>query len=440
MNKKKMTWGSLLLWGLMLVAAAGCSSQTQGPETAPDSKVQPPTATVKNNEPIELHLYSSSGQDLNWFETTYGKYLRPKFPHITFKVHFPSESKIQDYVATRQPLDIVFGAYTNFHTAVLDLNLQNDISDLIKRDNYNLSNIEPTVVELQRQLANGGIYGLPAFIGTSGLYYNKDIFDRFGVPYPKDDMTWDEIYELAVKLTRQDGGTAYYGIANDNSTYIQVNQLSLDLVDPKTFKTNFTSEPWKKLIQMMAKLMMIPGSDPAQATVTNFNTKGNVAMATNYTGCCGFTPGEAVPNWGVVRIPDLAEARNVGPQVFPNYWFMSSTSKYRDQAFEVMKFISSEEFQTSMNARGLATALNNSKLHEKYGLDLPKYAGRNLSILFPKKRAPMSNITAYQVLAASRLNAALNRHVKEGIDINTVLREAAEATDKEIETAREAKK
>lgn len=36
----------------------------------------------------------------------------------------------------------------------------------------------------------------------------------------------------------------YYGFANDNLTYLQVNQLSLDLIDPQTFKASFESDAW----------------------------------------------------------------------------------------------------------------------------------------------------------------------------------------------------
>lgn len=434
MARKAVAW--ILLVASIIMVAAGCSSKSEQVGV----NQTPPPVVKKDEKPIDLHLYSASGQNDEWFETTYGKYLKAKFPHITFKVHFPSVSSLKDYVATREPLDIVFGAYPNFYTGIRVLDLQNDISDLIKKDGYNMDRFEPTVVDLQRQMAGGGIYGLPAFIGTSGLYYNKDLFDKFAVPYPKEGITWDEVYDLAVKLTRKDGGVQYYGFGNDNLTYLQVNQLSLDLVDPKTFKASFNTDAWKKVVQTLTKFMTIPGVDIAQATPGNFNTKGTVAMATNYSGCCGFTPGAAVTNWGVVRIPAFPDYPNVGPQVFPNYWFMSSTSKYREQAFEVMKYIASEEFQTSMNARGLATALKDRNMFEKYGQELPIYAGKNMSVLFPKQFAKMSNITEYQILAATKLNAALAKIAKDGQDINTALREAAEAADKDIETAKAAKK
>lgn len=368
---KKYFISSVLLLACIAVLLTGCGQKS-------------PKAST---DPVELHMFSSSGQNQEWFDRTYGEYLYEKFPHITFTVHFPSEMTIQDYVATAGPLDIIFGAYTTYHWQIRDTNLQSDISDLIKSHRVDLNKYDPTVIELQRKLAGGGIYGLPAFIGTSGLYYNKDIFDKFAVDYPKEGITWDELYDLAVRLTRKDGDTQYYGFANDNTNYLHVNQLSLDLVDPVTFKPNFENDQWKRIVSTLSRFMTIPGVNPAEATVAAFNTKGTVAMATNYTGCCGFTPGEAVTNWDVIKIPVFPDARNVGVQSFPNFWFMSSISKHRDVSFEVIKFISSEEFQISLNSRGLATALKDTKLHEKYGNEMPKYDGRNVTALFPNPRA-----------------------------------------------------
>ena len=33
------------------------------------------------------------------------------------------------------------------------------------------------------------------------IYYNKDLFDKAGVPYPKDGWTWEDFQDTAVKLT-----------------------------------------------------------------------------------------------------------------------------------------------------------------------------------------------------------------------------------------------
>jgi len=43
----------------------------------------------------------------------------------------------------------------------------------------------------------GRQYGFPCNIGSTILIYNKNVFDYFGVPYPKGLMTWEEFIALA---------------------------------------------------------------------------------------------------------------------------------------------------------------------------------------------------------------------------------------------------
>jgi multiple sugar transport system substrate-binding protein len=47
---------------------------------------------------------------------------------------------------------------------------------------------------------NGQQYGYPCNIGANIIVFNKNVFDHFGVPYPKGLMTWDEFLELAKKV------------------------------------------------------------------------------------------------------------------------------------------------------------------------------------------------------------------------------------------------
>ena len=46
------------------------------------------------------------------------------------------------------------------------------------------------------------------------LAYNKDLFDQFGVDYPTDDWTWDDLKEAAEKFVSGEGADATYGIVN----------------------------------------------------------------------------------------------------------------------------------------------------------------------------------------------------------------------------------
>lgn len=60
---------------------------------------------------------------------------------------------------------------------------------------------------------DGKSYFLTKDYSPLAIYYNKDLFDKAGVPYPKDGWTWDDFQNAAVKLTTGSGANAQYGVA-----------------------------------------------------------------------------------------------------------------------------------------------------------------------------------------------------------------------------------
>jgi multiple sugar transport system substrate-binding protein len=60
----------------------------------------------------------------------------------------------------------------------------------------------------------GRVYATPCNVNAQAIWYNKDVFDRYGVPYPRQDWTWDELIETAQKLTKRDarGNPTVFGL------------------------------------------------------------------------------------------------------------------------------------------------------------------------------------------------------------------------------------
>ncbi len=64
------------------------------------------------------------------------------------------------------------------------------------------------------------LLGLPSDFSTIVFFYNQDLFDQHGIPYPKEGWTWDDFLETAKKLTLDTDGdrhTDIYGFYNLNS-------------------------------------------------------------------------------------------------------------------------------------------------------------------------------------------------------------------------------
>ena len=63
---------------------------------------------------------------------------------------------------------------------------------------------------------DGVTYGYPFRSTVEGIWYNKDMFDAAGIPYPDGSWTWDEYKEIAGKLTHGEGADKVYGTYTHN--------------------------------------------------------------------------------------------------------------------------------------------------------------------------------------------------------------------------------
>ena len=61
--------------------------------------------------------------------------------------------------------------------------------------------------KLDAHLLDGKLYGMPKYVSTAAMAYNKDILDEAGVEYPDGTWTWDD-YQVAYEATteRDDSG------------------------------------------------------------------------------------------------------------------------------------------------------------------------------------------------------------------------------------------
>jgi len=65
---------------------------------------------------------------------------------------------------------------------------------------------------------DGKIYGIPGDVDIYAMYYNKTMFDRYGIPYPDETWDWDKYLWAAKKLTKDldgDGRLDQWGVIPD---------------------------------------------------------------------------------------------------------------------------------------------------------------------------------------------------------------------------------
>ncbi|WP_246132113.1 ABC transporter substrate-binding protein [Paenibacillus hemerocallicola] len=425
----------LLLFLVILLSA--CSNSRVAPAAGGD------TAAASNRQPAELSVYFPYPAD--WpeeeFMKTFGQPIMSKFPHVTVK-YIPG-GKITELLAAGQKIDIVFASIGASPGSLLDYRLEYDIGPLIKQANYNLNRLEPTMVDTARQLAGGGIYGLPVYTTPAALYYNKDLFDKFGVPYPKDGMTWDDLYELSKSLTRTDGGVNYTGLGSSYGHLAMMNQQSIPIVYTDTKKSAYDTDlRWKSFADNLIRFYKLPGYaavDPSKISEPHernrFFKDRTVAM---FLGISALYTSQEIGNmnWDLASFPVLKEMPDMGPQAYPTYFYVTSISQHKDQAFEAIAYLTSEEYQTRQIQDGkFLTSLNDKELRKSFGKNNPMYAGKNSKALQPDKYAPAGSVNKYNGPNNGEFVTIVRDVVYNTKDVNTALREAAERVNKKIQQA-----
>lgn len=89
---------------------------------------------------------------------------------------------------------------------------------IIQDSDFSLEDFYPSAVSALQ--LDGQQWGIPYMGDVMVMYYNKDLFDGYGVPYPDPEWTWDAFLQRAQALSNPDAGQ--FGFA-----YHQMGQFSL---------------------------------------------------------------------------------------------------------------------------------------------------------------------------------------------------------------------
>lgn len=121
-------------------------------------------------------------------------------------------TKLQTMIAGGTAPDVIYPATHNAY-ALASQGALVFLDDLAKRDNLDLNKYDKSILDLYKY--NGKVACLPIDTAALVVYYNKDMFDKAGLPYPKGGWTWAEFLDTAKKLTKDtngDGKTDQFGV------------------------------------------------------------------------------------------------------------------------------------------------------------------------------------------------------------------------------------
>ena len=98
-----------------------------------------------------------------------------------------------------------YGLYSDYYE---------DLQPYLEKEGVNADDVFTEGMLAPYYRPDGKLEGMPLLENVFVLAYNKDLFDQFGVDYPTDDWTWDDLKEAAEKFVSGEGADATYGIVN----------------------------------------------------------------------------------------------------------------------------------------------------------------------------------------------------------------------------------
>lgn len=395
------------------------------------------------NAPAELSIFTTITSQQKAFEDAIAK-MKTKFPQYTIKLLLPTkEITLESLIAAGVVPDIVWDSASGMKTSLIDKGLQYDMTDLIKKYKVDLERFDPSTIQMMREASGQGrMYGLPDDVNGTVLFYNKDIFDRFGVKYPKDGLIWEEAYDLAKTLSRTENGVNYKGMGLFYSFLLSSNQLSLPMIDPKEDKASVNTDPWKRLFNTYKQFYDIPGNK-LDAKFNNFNgqlnsfyQEQNVAMVMSPLSGSGRFSQAPNLKWDMAAAPTFKDVPKVGFQAGPRYFFVTN-GKNKEQAFQVAMHLLSDEVQLQNNKEGRATSLKSNTIRQTFGQEGDLFKGKNVAAVFFNQFAvsPPSNPIS-SLVSLGDLNTEFLKVIEGTQDVNTALRLAEEGINKKIAEAK----
>lgn len=439
MATKSISVVSLNVLAVFLLAACGGNSSqgSQGGEPDP-------------SEPVELVFYSGGGDKPDSFNARFGDALRKKFPDYSLKLiqQAASNMSIQDVIASGEKIDIFYGSIGSFPAHVTETNLQLDMSELVKKHQIDLNRFEPTLIDAIRSISGGKLYGLPLFNNVMVTYYNNELFQKFGVPLPKDGMSWEETLQIADKMTRKEGDKQYIGLVVSPTHVLRLNQFSLPYVDAKTNKATINSDLWKTLYQTY---YIAPAGNQGYkdriGALTNklpykddFLKEQNLAMFVYLSDLQTTLPKEiAGMDWDLVSMPTFKEKPDIGSQSYPTFISLTNLSQNQDAAMRVVNYLTSEEYQLEASKNAIMPVLQSNEVKQAFGQGT-EFKNKNFKAVFYNKPAPISVKTRYDDAAEKKYIAPLVNVSLGSVDINTALRTAEEEANKAIEEMKQSGK
>lgn len=352
--KKTISVASVALAVSLIFFISGCGKETKG--TARETPKKPVKIKVAFwGSPDELNIIR--GIIDNWQAT---------HPSITVRLEHTPYRGYVDKLLTR----IAGGSSPDIICTEVDLfvtfqskDVLLDLTPYVAGDTeLTLSDFYPEIID--RFTVNGKLYALPRDTAPFAcVYYNKELFDEAGLPYPQDDWDTKDLLNIAKKLTKFDseGRVVQYGFYAwvwQNFVYAFGGSLADDVKNPT--RCLLDSKESREGLQFYSDLINKYKVHPSSNAMMNLTMTASVMFENKrvamFASGIWETPAlrKSVKfNWDVAMFPKGPDGRRAFGTGGSGYCILKTT-KHPQESYEVVKALVDKNAQAVLADSGLA--------------------------------------------------------------------------------------
>ncbi|MFD0678642.1 MULTISPECIES: ABC transporter substrate-binding protein [unclassified Paenibacillus] len=353
---KKASLKALVVSQMLALVLAGCSSSAPANSTKPDTA---PKADESKKQVKLTWLVRSEPSVEPWYSAMV-KGFEAKNPNIKIELQVIPQAEVDQRLTTmiagKNVPDVWSPNWANSgYPTYKNMDALLDLTSYIKKDRELYKGIPDEVLNIYSK--DGKYYGFPMSNTSTFLFYNKDLFDAAGLPYPSLDWNdkswnWNAMVETAKKLTKDIGDPSkqVFGVWNAQPANKSAWLFGGDFFKKEAYDTGNMGDPQvsknpKNIEAIQANLDLISkhkvSPNPAQLSAASqlgdpFMT-GRVAMVIQ--GGWGFrTYRDAKFKWAAAAVPFAPDGSKQIP-LYVDPWSISKTSKNPNEAWEFIKFL-----------------------------------------------------------------------------------------------------
>jgi len=316
-----------------------------------------------------------------------------------------------------------------------------DLSPLIKNDkDFKLDDYFPNAVNTARR--GDSLYAIPQDFTPMVLYYNKRMFDRARVAYPKAGWNFDQFLQTAQKVTipGKQWGFVFKNWMAGWIMWLWNNGGDVLSPDGKRASGYFDSPQNAQTVSFLRDLVDKYHVSPtlsatASAGVDPF-ANGQAAMAVSghwsmvdYANAPKDEHGKpqiTLSELGVVELPHNTPQPNT--VLYESGYSIGRNCKHKDAAWKLIKFMTSYEVQSQYNASGIAVCGRKDVAKDRSKIPLEA----EFMPIIPSARAPWgSKVQGYEFVETTGV-AAMDSILHDHVPVEEALRKAAQQIDFEF--------